>query len=164
MREFPYEEVYKHFAEPIVKNGLPEETMNPMMWIVNTDWKKITDLELAPEEQTAKYFRDYGGKTALGKVIRLSVSEIGTNPYCIVLISEAYQKMVNKPSEEQLPQVRKGSLENDPEAEEVVMISIYRPEGTRMGVLPIAADRTVKFAPLYENSVHGRLTTHPVKK
>lgn len=162
MPEFPYEAVYKHFADPIVKNGLPKIDMTPMMWIVNTDWEKITDLTLAPEEETVKYFRNSSGKDALGKVIRLSVAEIGTNPYCIVLISEAYQKIVDR---QHLKEQGKRDLSRDPEATQVVMISIFRPEGTRMGTLPIATDRTVKFEPLKtDGKVSGRLTTHPEKK
>ncbi len=161
MNEFPFQTVYDYFAMPLVTHGLSSELFDPMMCTVAMIDDKI--VACTPLPRVERFFRNGGGKDALGMFLRTSMALIGDSAYCLVLMSEAWYKSIQNSDNKPLKDVRpRGSLENDPDAQECIMITIYRPEGTRMGTLFINPDRSLTYSPLHNStSIGGRLSTHP---
>jgi len=161
-QKFPFENVYRHFADEILKDGLGKEGLEPFMAIVKTDWNAIEDIQFIPNILTNKFFSSSLGKDFLGDLIRKVIKEIGTNPFCLVIVSEAYFKEMKKPSEEAIKHLEKASLQYDVEAKECIMISIYGPGEQRMGILKIGSDRSLTddgLLPL--GDITGRMTNNP---
>jgi len=161
---FPFKEVYEHFALPLCTMDLTDGIFPPTIAIVKTEKGKIVNVEILPELAVGLFFRSSEGKANLGQFIRESMGHIGKLPYCLVLMTEAYYKTVISTPETDIEALGKSSLTNDPEAQECVVITIHTPDSVQMGYLPFDTNRKLKFVPLEMNiKATGRLTNHPEK-
>lgn len=157
---FPFEKVYSHFADMLVKTGLPKDhDLTPMGFAVAVCDGEIAKIAPLLVEQ---YFGSNAGKTALGdKILQMmdDLKSMTSFAGCVVIVAEAYTKTILK---EEYTGGRH-DLSTDPDAQEVLLVTIHRPEAVRFGRLPIAADRSVSFEPLSEeaDSITGNLTGRP---
>lgn len=157
VKEFPFEMVYDHFAKKLVAEGLKEEMMAPMGVFVGIESHEIGSIEAVPSELMNHFFDSVHGKEALSRFIAFIMEQAPENG-CFVMISEAYYRKKDKPRAEEIKKISSSSLADDPEADECVLIVIHRPEGPEVGMLPIMADRSLKYQPLVENAkFSGRL-------
>lgn len=167
MEEFPFQTVYDHFAHELVLRAPVPEDIAPSLCLVRLNDGEIVDVTELPWEQVALFFSNASGKVALGNFLRkaLSVAQYVKEPLCFVLIAEAYfkQAKLEGSKAETLKRMKNGSLADDPVASECIMISIYRPDTMRMGVLSLAADRMLNYAPLMptDGDIVGSLTLNP---
>ncbi len=159
--EFPFQTVYDHFARPIVTMGLKEKMFDPRMFLAFMRGNEIDRITELPHIE--RFFGSEGGKDTLGMFVRTSMAMVGDMEICMVLMSEAWYKVIPNSDNKPLKDVRpRGSIANDPDSQECIMITIYRPEGTRMGTLYINPDRSLTYSPLHKStSIGGRLSTHP---
>jgi hypothetical protein len=170
MKPFSFETVYEYFARICVEAGLPKDGEHPpMMFLVQTLDDQIVSAKDLP---TVHFFRDNAGKDRLGMLLSMIVPNLPAN-MCLVLMSEAYVRTLQAEPGEKIKDARaRGnvpqSLADDPQAEEVLLIQIYRPGETRMGRLPIKPDRSLEYRPLEEQHTwaEGRLVpeTTPTDK
>lgn len=138
---FPFNVVYDHIAKPLCKTGLHKETLDPYMAIVEVQDNKVTNVKQLPSENINPFFMKGNSKQGLANFIRLALTGIGDHPFCIVLITEAFIKVMETKNRKDLPEYKQGQLAEDPESEEAVFINIYRPEGSACGFLKIKKDR-----------------------
>jgi hypothetical protein len=148
MPEFPWEVVYNYFTEKLISTSKDHGQFNPMLFMVRTDGLEIDEVDSVPQENINEYF-EHGayGQAQFFQFVKEVVSTIEDNPFCLVFVSEAYAKTV-KFEEVQDVEAHYQGLKNDPGKRDVVVIQIYRPEGMRMGMLPLGADGSVTYAPL----------------
>lgn len=168
MSDFPFGKVYDFLARPILEITLPPEDVLPMMAMIHVESGEIVKMNNFPDDLVVRFFRDSNGKAMLGQAIREAMTTISSvkrfsESACLVLITEAYFKEVNKPPAEEVKRLMKTSLVGDSEAQECMMISIYRPELVRMGALPISADRTVSYREMFpvEGKLKGKFSLAP---
>lgn len=169
MEEFPFQKVYDHFAQPMVVLSPVPIDLAPSLAIVRMKGEEIENITILPDEHVALFFRNASGKAALGEFLRMSLglAKANNEPICLVLMAESYfkQTSIEGSKEETLKRLQKQSLANDPDASECIMISIYRPDEMRMGVMSLNEDRSLNYAPLMptDGKISGRLTNHPDK-
>lgn len=167
MEEFPFQKVYDYFAQPLVLASPVPKDLAPSLCIVTANGKEITRVTQLPEEQIALFFRNSAGKIALGNFLRMALSAAKEmdEPICLVLIAESYfkQATIEGSKEETLKRLKKRSLADDPDASECIMITIYRPDTMRMGILLLQEDRTVTYSPLMptDGEIVGSMTLNP---
>lgn len=161
MNAFPFEVVYDYFANGMVRDGLEDDIMPPTLWLVGlNDVGSVGTVRQL--DDISSFFETRQTKALMGQFIREAVAEIGDSLTCLVLMSEAYMKLEKGTKAEDVSQ--KGSLADDPEAKEIVMISVYRPEDMRIGGCPINEDRSVTYAPLQKcTSSAGSMSLNPSK-
>lgn len=170
MDNFPFQKVYDHFAQPMVLLSPVPVNFAPSLAIVRMKGDEIDSITLLPEEHVGRFFRDSSGKTALGEFLRMALSMAAqiNEPVCLVLIAESYfkQQEMKGSKEETLNNLKGKSLADDPDASECIMISVYRPEQMRMGVLQLRQDRSLSYAALMptDGAISGRLTPNPSKE
>lgn len=149
MPDFPWEAVYNHFTESLIDSRPEHGPFNPMLATVLTDWTDVVKVSFAPQKGIDSCFKKGAvGQMALHEIIKESVGEIGEGPFCLVFISEAYAKNVAKVDLPNVNKIYKNGLKGDPETRDVLIVQIHRPEGMRMGMLPVHNDGTVTYAPL----------------
>lgn len=168
MPDFPFEAVHEHFAKPLAGFELGPDDMAPVMAFVRAEGAKLVQVDVIPEFVTNRFFSGPDGKTALGQFIRDSLAKMSElfPDGGIVVLCEAYFKEVrveNENDKKKLDAYRnKGSLADDPEADECVMISIYSTKEMRIARLPISAGRIVEYRELEPFMASaGRLTLNP---
>lgn len=159
MKEFPFDIVYDYFAKPIVKSGLDSGMFEPKGYLVEVQEGTVYMAKPLPQYAVNSFFSSNAGKNALKDFLHIAMGAVGYQPYCVVLVAESYYKKIDNPTPEQIEEGNRGSLADDPLAEDAIMIAIHRPEAAMMGMLPIMANRTVKFEPLMtEGKLTGRLS------
>lgn len=162
MPDFPYEEVYEHFARPLVEVGLGTEVLSAMMALALTEGQKVIKVDMLPNAMVRVFFSGPEGKEMLGRFIRDAIAKM-PDKTCLVLITEAHWREAK--SLEEAKEADRNGLKNDPKAIEVVMVSIYTRNGQQIGILPIKADRTLEYQPMERmKKAAGRLTTNPNKE
>lgn len=158
MNAFPWEFIYDAFAKPIAKQGLDKEDMTPKLFAVHVEDGAIVGLQPLP---VAQFFSGPNGKDLLGGIIRSALDTVDDDaPFCLVMLSEAYMRHVDLPTDEEAEKIQNSSLKDDPKATECVYINIMRKHENRIGALPIMPDRSVKYAPLmHVGSSSGRFSS-----
>lgn len=150
MSNFPYEAVYEHFARRLMTLGLPTDgDMPPSLIIARVADGKVIDMDV---HDLRKHLATNGGKDHIGAVLRKVVSVLPPDA-CLLLISEAYERYVRADAHEGIEEMRKRArvhrkLSQDPSAVEIVSIQILRPDGNRLGRLPIMPGRRLAYRPL----------------
>lgn len=154
MTNFPFEAVYDYFAKPIVEQGIGDGIFGPLFVTVGVEDGEVVHAMPYPEALIGKFFENGAGKEAFGRVITKALEKIADETFCLVLAMESYYKKQNK----ETPRDMTKSLADDQDAEEGILIVVYRPEGSRAGMLPILAGRKVEYSPLRDGKpVEGRL-------
>lgn len=157
MNDFPFDAVYDHFARRLVATKLRDEMLEPCLFsVVVTDGEII----VRPYPSIASFFTSASGKAALGEVIR-EVTMALRDDMCLVMVSEAWAKAVPLSHSDQHD--RRHELGSDPDANEVIVIFIYRPDAMRTGYMSIGPKRSVTYQPLNadEQRYGGRMTLAP---
>lgn len=160
MSNFPWDAVYDHFAKPLVEMGLKDYKMlPPMMASVFTSDGEVTGVHVLPMEAIGKFFASASGKDRLGEFIRMSLTTIPDGG-CLVLVTEAYRRETKL--KEELEEMNRVGLKDDPKAIEVVMIKLFMKDESRVGMLRINADRSLEYGGLEDwKSAGGRLSINP---
>lgn len=157
----PFQTIYDYFAKAMVAKGLGDRQVPPMIFFVETKHARITDV--TPLDGAEVFMTSPRAKDVLSQFLNYMVPKLPPMA-ALVVISEAYIRTMTAGPNGDMPTREHASLEDDPLAHEVVMISVYSPEGTRIGHLPIRAGRKLEYAPVMDNAyTHavGRLVVPP---
>lgn len=159
MSDFPFEQVYEHFARRLVQVGLDPHTMPPILAVGRVDGTTLERVEVFPTELVAPMFKSAQSKRMLKDLIDMALSGFPDENSFLIVMSEAFRRITR--SAEVAAELSKTGIQNDPEADEVVMIAIYTRTGNRFGYLPIKADRSLEFEPLLAVEIlSGNLAVH----
>lgn len=151
--EFPFDTVYRYLVAPLIEKGMPDEVLEPTLMLVHASSGAVNAAEVLPMGRLIER-PDTRSVLAWIEVMRTTLPADS----CFVLIAETFMRsMAARPGEtiDQARQRGPSSLANDPEAVEMVVIQIYRPNATRVGMLPIRPGRKLEYAPLRDHKVVG---------
>lgn len=165
MEEFPFQKVYDHFAHQLVMAGKVPEDIGPSLIIIRLKDGEIERETPLDGNMVGMFFNGSSGKALLGQFIRESMNlakKMGES-VGMVLMSEAYCRFGEGGKKEAEKIMKRGSLADDPEARECVMVTVYSPDDMRMGTLPMDENRNLTYAPLLftDAKFMGSLTTNP---
>lgn len=167
MNQYPFEAVYKHFAGQVMMQGLTSKMFDPQIHFVKYKDGSVVESMPLPELFVGIFFGAPDGKNALGQFLSGVVPKIDNDVDCIVVMSEAYVKYNKKKKDEKfdMDEILKRSLADDPDAGECIMITIYRPGTTRIGMLRINKDRSLVWSDLFPSEgLTGRLRGNNIQQ
>lgn len=157
---YPFELVYREISRRILTGGLPDDggDLPPVLILATVEGGEVVEMTPSPAHQ---FMESAGTKNILGLFINTIVPRLPPNT-CLALVSESYVRTLNTEDGEDLKAARAklpDSLADDPLAQEVVAIHLYRPDDYRMGCLKILPGRKLEYQPLTPppQGVEGRL-------
>jgi hypothetical protein len=159
---FSFDKVYKAVTDMVLAKGLPQDDIVEPTLIVaqinGDEVKLVRGPSIAPLFNQSMGTR---GKDMLGAMIDSIMTHL-PDDMCVVMISEAYRRSIKLEegmSVEEARNMAPASLVNDPLADEILMVQMYRPGMQRMGSLPILPGRVLKYADMEDKAVtsEGRL-------
>lgn len=145
---FNFELVYEFFARKIMESPMPNGGFPPMLFGVSVVDGTVKDI--IPIDVRELFVAETQGKDILGALLSTLLQSAAPDA-CFVLITEAWIRSVTLTDKQSFAEERKKlptSLENDPLAEEVLMIHIHRPEGSRIGNLRLLPGPKLEYRPL----------------
>lgn len=160
---FSFDKVYKAVTDMVLAKGLPQDDIvEPALLVAKIEGDEVTLLRgpsIAP-----LFDRSMGthGKEMLGVMIDSIMGQLPDN-MCVVMISEAYRRSIKLEEGATIEEARKqapASLVNDPLADEILMVQMYRPGKQRMGSLSILPGRVLEYADMESEAItsEGRLS------
>lgn len=159
--DFPFDVVYEHFARRAVDAWVVEENRPkpPMMFTVAVEDGELLGVIPYPVHPL---FSSERGKDMMGLLLERIVPKIPDGA-CMVLMSEAWVLFKPYKPGDPLPERSEGSLGDNPESRECVLVNIYRPRVSRVGHLMVGADRKLVYSPLETGyiSMGGRFMPEP---
>lgn len=160
---FPFKLVYDHFAEAIVRIGLPKDGAPLMPFVAAVEVAGGAVRRSDVLEGSEKFFsREWADAGRLDDYLARSMSVIEKSPAiadmaCMAIVSEGFIKVAEADSMDELASAREKfagvDLAQIAGAAACVTITIARPGQTVVGYLPISADRKVLYEPLDEAMV-----------
>jgi hypothetical protein len=150
MEERDYEALYDHIANILMADGLPRDgsTLRPMFMLAMVSGGAVREARattlppdlLGPERQ--HLFESW--------IVEMmgAIQKNGDTGCCVAIVAESYAIKRRMNPDGSFPEPL-GSLDQHPDVIHAVSIVLFRPEGKRIGLLPIGPDRTLEYRPLY---------------
>jgi hypothetical protein len=160
---FSFDKVYKAVTDMVLAKGLPQDgIVEPALLVAKIEGDEVM---LMRGPSIAPLFdRSMGvhGKEMLGTMLDSIMGQL-PDDMCVVMITEAYHRSVKLEKGMSVEEARKqapASLVDDPLADEILMVQMYRPGKQRMGSLPILPGRVLAYADMESDAImsEGRLS------
>lgn len=148
---FPFEVAYDHFAHKIVTLGLPPPSadmqMPPFMALVAIYDGKAARVEVNPISASMMMAGVDGVQDIITQTMAMVASqgEAGEN-FCLVIGMEAMVVCRKVGKGDATPTLKE--MASDPDQRPALVLKVHRPEGVRIGILPIDENGQVAYSPL----------------